>query len=130
MQASIYLDNNSTTPLDPEVLEEMLPYLTSTFGNPSSLMHSFGKEAASAVADSKIRLAELLGADPSEIIFTSGATEAINLALKGVYARYQGIGNHIITCRTEHRAVLDVCRQLQKKGAEITFLEVDDNGHI
>src|SRR5690606_25076414 len=130
MQASIYLDNNSTTPLDPEVLEEMLPYLTTAFGNPSSITHAFGKEAARGVAQSKIRLAELLGADPTEIIFTSGATEAINMAVKGVFYRYQGMGNHIITCKTEHKAMLDVCSYLQKKGADITYLNVDDNGAI
>jgi cysteine desulfurase len=130
MQASIYMDNNSTTPLDPEVLKAMLPYYTSVFGNPSSVSHSFGKSAAQAVAGSKIHLAELLGADPAEIIFTSGATEAINMAIKGVFARYKSIGNHLITCKTEHKAVLDVCSYLQKQGAEITFLPVDSEGAI
>lgn len=129
MQASIYFDNNSTTPLDQDVLKEMLPFFTQVFGNPSSI-HSLGKEAARGVEQSKIQVAELLGADASEIIFTSGATEAINLAMKGVFNRYQSIGNHIITCKTEHRAVLDVCRYLQKQGAEITFLAVDENGDI
>lgn len=129
MQASIYFDNNSTTPLDQDVLKEMLPFFTQVFGNPSSI-HSLGKEAARGVEQSKIQVAELLGANASEIIFTSGATEAINLAMKGVFNRYQSIGNHIITCKTEHRAVLDVCRYLQKQGAEITFLAVDENGDI
>src|SRR5690606_19435654 len=126
---SIYFDNNSTTPLDPDVLNEMLPFFTQVFGNSSSI-HSLGKEAARGVEQSKFQVAELLGADASEIIFTSGATEAINLAMKGVFNRYQSIGNHIITCKTEHRAVLDVCRYLQKQGAEITFLAVDENGDI
>ena len=129
MQASIYFDNNSTTPLDQDVLKEMLPFFTQVFGNPSSI-HSLGKEAARGVEQSKFQVAELLGANASEIIFTSGATEAINLAMKGVFNRYQSIGNHIITCKTEHRAVLDVCRYLQKQGAEITFLAVDENGDI
>src|SRR5690606_41525168 len=100
MQASIYFDNNSTTPLDPDVLNEMLPFFTQVFGNSSSI-HSLGKEAARGVEQSKFQVVELLGADASEIIFTSGATEAINLAMKGVFNRYQSIGNHIITCKTE-----------------------------
>ncbi len=130
MQASIYLDNNSTTPLDPEVLEAMLPFYTNVFGNASSINHSYGKSAAHAVATSRDQLADLLGADPAEIILTSGATEAINLAIKGVFARFKSIGNHIITCKTEHKAVLDVCNYLQKQGAEMTFLPVNGEGEI
>src|SRR5690606_38729728 len=129
MQASIYFDNNSTTPLDQDALKEMLPFFTQVFGNPSSI-HSLGKEAARGVEQSKIQVAELLGANASEIIFTSGATEAITLAMKAVFYRYQSIGNHIITCRTERMAVLDVCRYSQNQDAESTFLAVDENRDI
>lgn len=130
MAISIYLDNNATTAVDPEVLEEMIPYFSEHYGNASSLNHRFGKKAAEAVNIARVRIASLIDASEKEITFTSGATESINLALKGVFNRYQSIGKHIITCQTEHRAVLDVCHYLEKKGAEITYLPVDSSGII
>jgi cysteine desulfurase len=126
----IYLDNNATTPCDPRVLEEMLPYFRERFGNASSRSHLYGWEAAEAVNQARERVAGLIGSEPNEIVFTSGATEAINLAIKGVFEMYSSKGNHIITCSTEHHAVLDTCRHLEKLGAEITYLPVDENGLI
>src|SRR5690606_12594047 len=111
----IYLDNNATTPLDPRVLEAMMPYLTNQFGNASS-NHVAGVEASGAVKTARERIAQLIGADPSEIIFTSGATEAINTAIKGVIEGNKEKGYHIVTVSTEHPAVLDTCRYLEKKG--------------
>jgi len=131
MSASIYLDNNATTRLDPRVLQEMMPYFTENYGNASSTNHQFGKIAAEAVQTARLRVADLIGAtDDREITFTSGATESINIAIKGIYKRYQSIGKHIITCQTEHKAVLDVCRSLEKQGAEVTYLPVDREGNI
>jgi len=130
MATSIYLDNNATTAVDPEVLEQMIPYFSEHYGNAASLNHRFGKEAAEAVHNARLRIANLIGASEKEITFTSGATESINLAIKGVFNRYLSIGKHIITSQTEHRAVLDVCRYLEKKGAEITYLAVDSKGQI
>ena len=127
---AIYLDNNSTTPVDPLVLETMLPYFTTRFGNASSKTHSFGWIAEQAVTDARLQVAKLIGAEDSEIIFTSGATEAINLALKGVFEAYSVKGKHIITSATEHKAVLDTCAHLEKSGAHITILPVQPDGLI
>lgn len=130
MATSIYLDNNATTAVDPKVLEEMIPYFSEHYGNAASLNHRFGKNAAEGVNIARLRVGNLIEASEKEITFTSGATEAINLAIKGVFNRYQSIGKHIITSTVEHRAVLDVCRYLEKKGAEVTYLPVNRNGQI
>ncbi len=129
-ETAIYLDNNASTAVDPEILQEMLPYFSEQYGNAASLNHRFGKKAAEGVHLARVRIASLIQASEKEIIFTSGATESINLAIKGVFERYQSIGKHIITCQTEHKAVLDVCKYLEKKGAEITYLPVNENGEI
>lgn len=126
----IYFDHNSTTAVDARVLERMLPYFSDKFGNASSRTHSFGWTAAQAVDDARLQVAELMNAEAQEIIFTSGATEAINLALKGVFSVYNLKGKHIITAATEHKAVLDTCLFLETLGAEITFLPVDREGNI
>ncbi|MBK6570978.1 MAG: IscS subfamily cysteine desulfurase [Saprospiraceae bacterium] len=126
----VYLDNNSTTPCDPRVVEAMLPYFFEHHGNAASRSHPFGWEAEDAVDKARKQVAHLIGADEKEIIFTSGATEADNLALKGVFEMYSRKGNHIITATTEHKAVLDTCKALEKKGAEITYLEVQEDGLI
>jgi cysteine desulfurase len=123
----IYLDNNATTQIDPEVLEEMLPFLTNQFANANST-HAFGMGANDAVKKARLEVAELIGAKENEIVFTSGATEAINLAIKGVAENYAHKGKHIITVQTEHSAVLDVCKYLETKGFDITFLPVQANG--
>jgi len=124
----IYLDHNATTPVDDKVLDAMLPYFTQKFGNAASTAHRFGWVAADAVALARERVAALLNTEPSEITFTSGATEAINLALKGVWEVYAGTGNHIVTVATEHKAVLDVCQSLERRGAQVTYLPVDGDG--
>jgi cysteine desulfurase len=126
----IYLDNNATTPCDPRVVDAMLPYFTQKFGNAASNTHSLGWVAEEAVALAREQVAKVINAEPVEIVFTSGATEADNLALKGVFEMYAGKGNHIITCVTEHKAVLDSCKHLEKLGADITYLPVDPNGLI
>ena len=130
LKLPVYLDHCATTPCDPRVVETMMPYFTRLFGNAASRNHIFGWQAAEAVNYSREQVAKLIGADPTEIIFTSGATEADNLALKGVFETYSLKGNHIITCNIEHRAVLDPCKHLEKQGAEITYLEVKENGLI
>src|SRR6187402_2553531 len=130
MELPIYLDNNATTPLDPRVLEAMLPYFTNKFGNAASRNHSFGWVAEEAVDYAREQVAKLIGADPKEIIFTSGATEADNLGIKGVFEMYAGKGNHIITVNTEHKAVLDTCKHIEKLGGEVTYLEVKEDGRI
>lgn len=130
LQMPIYLDNSATTPVDPRVLEAMIPYFTNVFGNAASRNHSFGWAAEEAVDYAREQVAALVGANEKEIIFTSGATEAINLAIKGVADMYARKGNHIITANTEHKAVLDTCKHLQKQGIEITYLEVDAQGMI
>jgi cysteine desulfurase len=126
----IYLDYNATTPCDLRVVEAMLPYFTDNFGNAASRNHSFGWQAEESVKQAREEVANLIGADPTEIIFTSGATEAVNLAIKGVFEMYSGTGNHIISCNIEHKAVLDTCRHIEKKGAEVTYLKVKNNGLI
>jgi len=130
LKLPIYLDHNSTTPMDPRVLEAMLPYFVENFGNAASRNHSFGWHAEEAVDYAREQIAQLIGADPKEIIFTSGATEGNNLGIKGVYEMYASKGNHIITSTTEHKAVLDTCKHLEKLGAEVTYLEVQPDGLI
>ncbi len=130
LKLPIYLDHNATTPCDPRVVEAMVPYFTNAFGNAASRNHPFGWQAEEAVDYAREQVAKLIGADPKEIIFTSGATEGDNLAIKGVYEMYASKGNHIITCNIEHKAVLDTCRNLEKDGAEITYLDVKPNGLI
>ena len=130
LKLPIYLDNNATTPCDPRVVEAMLPYFTETFGNAASRNHPFGWAAEEAVDFAREQVARLIGADPKEIIFTSGATESDNLALKGVFEMYAAKGNHIITTATEHKAVLDTCRHLEKQGARVTYLGMNSEGLI
>ena len=130
MRRPVYLDNHSTTPLDPQVLEAMIPYMTEKFGNPSSMDHPFGYEASVAVEDARENVAGLVGARHDEIVFTSGATESDNTALFGVMARYADRGNHLITCSTEHKAVLDAARHLERSGKRVTYLPVDRTGRI
>lgn len=130
LQLPVYLDYNSTTPCDARVVEVMLPYFTKTFGNAASKSHLFGWQAEEAVEFAREQIADLIGAEPKEIIFTSGATEANNLAPKGVFEMYHSKGNHIITCTIEHKAVLDTCKHLEKSGAEITCLNVNSEGFV
>ena len=126
----IYLDHNATTPCDPRVVDAMVPFFTQSFGNAASRNHPFGWQAEGAVDDAREQVAKLIGADAKEIIFTSGATEADNLAIKGVYEMYASKGNHIITCNIEHKAVLDTCKHIEKEGGEVTYLKVNDDGLI
>ncbi len=132
MKLPIYLDYAATTPVDPRVAEKMMQYLTmdGEFGNPASRSHQFGWKAEEAVDGARKQIADLINADPREIVFTSGATESDNLAIKGVAHFYKGRGNHIITVKTEHKAVLDTCRQLEREGFEVTYLEVEADGLI
>ncbi|MFL5753712.1 MAG: cysteine desulfurase family protein [Bacteroidia bacterium] len=130
MNPGIYLDYNSTTPVDKKVLEVMLPYFSEHFGNASSKTHAFGWIAEAAVEKARRQVADAIRCGDQEIIFTSGATEAINLGIKGVFENYTSKGNHIVTVKTEHKAVLDTCKSLEKKGAEITYLDVDREGLI
>jgi len=124
----IYLDYSATTPIDPRVVEAMIPYLSEHFGNPASRSHAYGWEAEKAVELARADVAALVNADPKEIVWTSGATESDNLAIKGAAHFYQKQGRHIITLKTEHKAVLDTCRQLEREGFEVTYLDVQPNG--
>ena len=126
----IYLDYSATTPVDPRVAEKMIPYLCEKFGNPASRSHAFGWEAEAAVEEARDNVAKLIGADPKEIIWTSGATESDNLAIKGAAHFYSGKGKHLITVKTEHKAVLDTCRELEREGFEVTYLDVKEDGLI
>ncbi len=125
-----YFDYNSTTPVDKRVLEEMLPYFSDHFGNAASNTHAFGWYAQGAIEKARLQVAEFINAEATEIVFTSGSTEGINMALKGVFEAYKSKGNHIITCKTEHKAVLDTCAYLEELGAAITYLGVDREGRI
>jgi cysteine desulfurase len=128
MKFPIYLDYSATTPVDPRVAQKMIPYLTEQFGNPASRSHAFGWEAEKGVEEARGHVAALMNADPREIIWTSGATEGNNLALKGAANFYKGKGKHIITMKTEHKAVLDTVRELERQGFEATYLEPEKNG--
>jgi len=130
MEFPIYLDNNATTPMDPRVLEAMLPYFNNKFGNAASRNHAFGWVAEEAVDYAREQVAKLIGANEKEIIFTSGATESDNLAIKGVFEMYKDKGNHVITATTEHKAVLDTCKHIEKLGARVTYLDVKEDGLI
>lgn len=130
LKLPVYLDNNATTPCHPRVVEAMLPYFTQNFGNAASRNHPFGWAAEEAVDYAREQVAALVGADPKEIVFTSGATEADNLAIKGVFEMYSAKGNHIITVATEHKAVLDTCNNIEKSGGEVTYLQVQTDGLI
>jgi cysteine desulfurase len=126
----IYMDYSATTPIDPRVVDKMIPYLREQFGNPASRSHSYGWAAERAVEEAREQVAALVNADPREIIWTSGATESDNLAIKGAAHFYKSKGKHIITVKTEHKAVLDTCRELEREGFEVTYLDVKDDGLI
>lgn len=130
MKTPIYLDNHATTPMDPRVLDSMLPYFGARFGNAASRNHSFGWEAEEAVEHARQQVASLIGANKKEIVFTSGATESNNLAIKGVAEMYAERGNHIITVATEHKAVLDTCKRLEKHGCKVTYLPLQPDGLV
>ncbi|MEJ7587208.1 MAG: IscS subfamily cysteine desulfurase [Ferruginibacter sp.] len=130
LKLPVYLDNNATTQVDPGVFAAMTPYYLEHFGNAASRNHAFGWEAEEAVNYAREQVAKIIGAEPKEIIFTSGATEGDNLAIKGVYEMYAGKGNHIITANTEHKAVLDTCKHIEKLGGEVTYLQVKPDGLI
>ena len=130
MKLPIYMDYHATTPVDPRVVQAMVPFFTEHFGNPASRNHAFGWEAEEAVDEARKHVADLIGASAKEVIFTSGATEANNLAIKGVAEMYREKGNHIITCVTEHKAVIDTCKKLEKQGGRVTYLPVQKDGRI
>ncbi|KWI29626.1 IscS subfamily cysteine desulfurase [Burkholderia stagnalis] len=126
----IYMDYSATTPVDPRVVDKMVPFLHEQFGNPASRSHSYGWETEQAVEEARAHVAALIGADPREIVWTSGATEGDNLAIKGAANFYKGRGKHIITVTTEHKAVLDTCRDLERQGFDVTYLDVQENGLV
>ncbi|MFO0121632.1 MAG: IscS subfamily cysteine desulfurase, partial [Inhella sp.] len=126
----IYMDYGATTPVDPRVVDAMMPWLREHFGNPASRSHAYGWEAEAAVEQARVHVAALVNADPREIVWTSGATESINLAIKGAAEFYKSRGNHLITVKTEHKAVLDTCRELERRGFEVTYLDVLPNGLV
>ena len=126
----VYMDNNATTPVDPRVLDVMLPFFRENFGNAASRSHAFGWTAEEAVEYAREQIASFIGASDKEIVFTSGATESNNLAIKGVAEFYKDKGNHIITCRTEHKCVLDTCKRLERQGYEVTYLDTDKTGRV
>ena len=126
----IYLDYGATTPVDPRVVDAMVPWLYERFGNPASRSHAWGWEAEEAIEKARVQVADLIGADPREIVWTSGATESINLALKGAAQFYKGKGKHLITLKTEHKAVLDTMRELERQGFEVTYLDVKPDGLV
>ncbi|TFV04539.1 aminotransferase class V-fold PLP-dependent enzyme, partial [Bacillus stratosphericus] len=130
IKTPIYLDYAATTPVDPRVAAKMIPYLTEQFGNPASNSHSFGWSAEEAVENARAEIAKLIHADAKEIVFTSGATESNNLAIKGAAQFYKNKGKHLITVKTEHKAVLDTMRELERQGFEVTYLGVQENGLI
>src|SRR5277367_4211268 len=130
LKKPVYMDNHATTRVDSRVLNAMLPYFTEKFGNAASRNHAFGWESELAVENARKQIASLIGATPKEIIFTSGATESNNLAIKGVAEMYAERGNHIITAATEHKAILDTCKHLEKKGIRVTYLPLQQNGLI
>ncbi len=130
VELPIYMDHNATTPIDPRVFEAMLPFLTTDFGNAASRTHPFGWRAEAAVAEAREKAAALIGAGEKDLIWTSGATESNNLAIKGAAEMYRDKGNHIITCQTEHKAVIDPCKWLEKHGCEVTWLEPDPYGRV
>src|SRR5688572_14826594 len=130
MKLPIYLDNHATTPVDPRVLNAMMPYFTDHFGNAASRNHAFGWQAEEAVEKARKQIADLIGANAKEVIFTSGATESTNLAIKGVAQMYAEKGNHIITAASEHKATLDTCKHLEKEGCRVTYLPLKADGLI
>ena len=130
LKLPIYLDYSATTPVDPRVAEKMIPYLVEDFGNPASRSHPYGWAAEKAVELARAEVAALVNADPKEIVWTSGATESDNLAIKGAAQFYQSKGKHLITVKTEHKAVLDTCRELERQGFEVTYLNVREDGLI
>src|SRR5512145_2895566 len=130
MKLPIYLDYSATTPVDPRVAQKMIPYLTEHFGNPASRSHAFGWQAEKAVEDARAEVAALVGCDPKEIVWTSGATESINLALKGAAHFYADRGKHLVTVKTEHKATLDTMRELERQGFVVTYLDVGPDGLV
>src|SRR5512141_1707668 len=130
LQLPIYMDYSATTPVDPRVAEAMIPYLTEKFGNPASRSHSFGWTADEAVERARGQVAALVNADPKEIVWTSGATESNNLAIKGAAHFYKDKGKHLITVKTEHKAVLDPMRELERQGFEVSYLDVQEDGML
>ena len=126
----VYLDYSATTPVDPRVAEKMIPFLTEHFGNPASRSHSYGWDTEAAVENARVEVAKLVNCDAKEIIWTSGATESDNLAIKGAAQFYKTKGKHIITLKTEHKAVLDPCRELERQGFEVSYLDPQPNGLI